>query len=299
MNAEHSWRKPKPALPCWRATRHRRPAGAAPPGLGWPQVAAQDFDNHLVFYQPARTTSSSSACCMPPATGGAAGPGGLSAPCQTPRPPSPCRRTRRPQRQRAAPAKEVDGWLIRLSPGKAKRSAASMRSRPAACRWTKCWRAASAALRPPACPSSCGSRPGANRRAWMSASRPRAGSPSTRPMCWCSTTSPDPRRLPSPPLDAQAYAATVGALRGSSAKAIAAHAERTANAPVPYQGFGLFDSAGGLLACGQIVREGSLVGLYDIASARPRQGHAERLCAAPCWPRPTPKARAGLPASRL
>ncbi|MEE8613719.1 MAG: GNAT family N-acetyltransferase, partial [Roseateles sp.] len=34
------------------------------------------------------------------------------------------------------------------------------------------------------------------------------------------------------------------------------------------------------LACGQMVVEGDLVGLYDIASALPRQGHGERLCRA-------------------
>ena len=62
--------------------------------------------------------------------------------------------------------------------------------------------------------------------------------------------------------------------------AIAAHAERIANAPVSYQGFALQDDAGRLLACGQMVVEGELVGLYDIASAVPRQGHGERLCRA-------------------
>ncbi|MDP0970973.1 GNAT family N-acetyltransferase, partial [Klebsiella pneumoniae] len=81
-------------------------------------------------------------------------------------------------------------------------------------------------------------------------------------------------------LDAPAYAALVGALRGSSDTAIAAHAERIANAPVSYQGFALQDDAGRLLACGQMVVEGDLVGLYDIASALPRQGHGERLCRA-------------------
>ena len=177
--------------------------------------------------------------------------------------------------------KEVDGWLIRLSPGKAKRSrcinALKAGSLPVDEVLARCQRSFEAASLPFIVRLTPWSQPpGLDEhlaaKGWKSFdaadvlvldhhARPSAGLPITL-------------------LDAQAYAATVGALRGSSAKAIAAHAERTANSTVPYQGFGLFDEAGGLLACGQIVLEGSLVGLYDIASARPRQGHAERLCRA-------------------
>ncbi|TXI17088.1 MAG: GNAT family N-acetyltransferase [Roseateles sp.] len=109
---------------------------------------------------------------------------------------------------------------------------------------------------------------------------------------WASTTSRPPCRAramanacaarcwPSPTPRAPAYAALVGALRGSTVTAIAAHAERIDSAPVRYQGFALRDEAGTLLACGQMVVAGGLVGLYDIASAVPRQGHGERLCRA-------------------
>lgn len=69
-------------------------------------------------------------------------------------------------------------------------------------------------------------------------------------------------------------------MRGSSDTAIAAHAERIANAPVSYQGFALNDADGRLLACGQMVVDRDIVGLYDIASAVERQGHGERLCRA-------------------
>ena len=72
----------------------------------------------------------------------------------------------------------------------------------------------------------------------------------------------------------------MGTLRGSSERAIAAHAERIANAPVTYQGFALNDATGALLACGQMVVDGDIVGLYDIASAVQRQSHADRLCRA-------------------
>ncbi len=91
---------------------------------------------------------------------------------------------------------------------------------------------------------------------------------------------PDAETAPLQALDATAYAATVGALRGSTPTAIAAHAERIANAPVAYQGFALNDASGRLLACGQMVVDGDLVGLYDIAAAVERQGHGERLCRA-------------------
>ncbi|PTT93097.1 hypothetical protein DBR42_00690, partial [Pelomonas sp. HMWF004] len=91
---------------------------------------------------------------------------------------------------------------------------------------------------------------------------------------------PEPAPAALQTLDATEYAALVGALRGSTVTAIAAHAERIASAPVPYQGFALNDTAGALLACGQMVVDGDIVGLYDIASAVPRQGHADRLCRA-------------------
>jgi ribosomal protein S18 acetylase RimI-like enzyme len=91
---------------------------------------------------------------------------------------------------------------------------------------------------------------------------------------------PEPAPVTLQALDAPAYAALVGALRGSSATAITAHAERIANAPVTYQGFALNDADGALLACGQMVVDGDIVGLYDIASAVPRRGHGDRLCRA-------------------
>ncbi|MBB4846050.1 ribosomal protein S18 acetylase RimI-like enzyme [Paucibacter oligotrophus] len=83
-------------------------------------------------------------------------------------------------------------------------------------------------------------------------------------------------------VDAARYAAAVGALRGSSERAIAAHAERLAASQVPYQGFFLQDAAGQLLACGQIAQEGAITGLYDVFTPPPYrgQGHGQNLCAA-------------------
>lgn len=75
------------------------------------------------------------------------------------------------------------------------------------------------------------------------------------------------------------YAEAVGAIRGSTAAARRAHAERLAASPVPYRGFTL-TRGGALVACGQYAQEGELAGLYDIATApeEQRRGHGEWLC---------------------
>jgi GNAT superfamily N-acetyltransferase len=83
------------------------------------------------------------------------------------------------------------------------------------------------------------------------------------------------------PLAAAAYADTVGRLRGTSDEGIAAHAERLAASHVPYQGFALLARDGRLCAVGQLAIEDGLAGLYDVFTpdAQRRQGHARRLCA--------------------
>lgn len=98
-----------------------------------------------------------------------------------------------------------------------------------------------------------------------------------------------PPELPSgwqlQPMDAAAFAALAGPLRGADGAAIQAHAERLRASPVPYQGFALIDERGQLLACGQLavdLKNRPLVGLYDIntpAALRGR-GLARTLCRA-------------------
>ncbi|MFN4116517.1 MAG: GNAT family N-acetyltransferase [Inhella sp.] len=82
-------------------------------------------------------------------------------------------------------------------------------------------------------------------------------------------------------LDTAGYAQLVGALRGSPAEQIAAHAERLRESLVPYQGYRLVRGST-LLACGQIAIEDGLVGLYDVFTpeAQRGRGHGERLCRA-------------------
>lgn len=76
-----------------------------------------------------------------------------------------------------------------------------------------------------------------------------------------------------------AFADAVGSLRGSSLAQRQAHAERMRAAPVPYAGL-LLKRDGELLACGQIAVEDDLVGIYDVYTAvgARRSGHAQRLC---------------------
>ncbi|MEO5732889.1 MAG: GNAT family N-acetyltransferase [Rubrivivax sp.] len=78
-----------------------------------------------------------------------------------------------------------------------------------------------------------------------------------------------------------AYAALIGGLRGSSAAQIAAHEERLQHAPVPAVRWALAQGAqGNAVACGQSQQEGDVVGLYDIhtlEAARGR-GYATLVC---------------------
>jgi len=88
--------------------------------------------------------------------------------------------------------------------------------------------------------------------------------------------------------EASTYAAAVGALRGSSPGEIAAHALRLRASPAPYTGWiwreaGAVPAAspGPVLACAQVARDGALAGLYDVFTAAPARGRglATALCA--------------------
>ncbi|SEK85658.1 Acetyltransferase (GNAT) family protein [Roseateles sp. YR242] len=85
-------------------------------------------------------------------------------------------------------------------------------------------------------------------------------------------------------LSPEVYAAQVGAMRGSSEEEIQGHAARLTSAPVPHQAFCLrdVDAARTPLAYGQIAVDGTIVGLFDILTPPQRRGrgYGRRLCIA-------------------
>jgi GNAT superfamily N-acetyltransferase len=73
------------------------------------------------------------------------------------------------------------------------------------------------------------------------------------------------------PAEAHDYAEVIGRLRGSTESQRRAHAERLSTSPVPYRGW-LLQRGGRTLACGQYAREGDLVGLYDVFTEPAERG---------------------------
>jgi len=178
--------------------------------------------------------------------------------------------------------KRVDGWLLRLSPGKAKRS--------------RCVNAIEAGTTP------LNELLARCRQAFADAGLPLIVrvTPFSQPselddqlaeLGWYSFDAADVMVRADLEIDSSApsiesveparYAEIVGALRGSSTREIQAHAERLQLAPKPYQGFVLMHD-GELAACGQVVIDGDIVGIFDVFTPSPMRGHghAERLCKA-------------------
>ena len=77
------------------------------------------------------------------------------------------------------------------------------------------------------------------------------------------------------------FAHAVGGLRGSALAQRQAHAQRLALSPVPFEAYVVKrDDDGRLLACGQFALENELAGLYDVFTAPEArgQGLAQALC---------------------
>lgn len=81
-------------------------------------------------------------------------------------------------------------------------------------------------------------------------------------------------------VDSNRFADAVGGLRGSPAAQRQAHAQRLAHSPVPCRGVVLQDGSGELLACALVAIEDPMAGLYDVFTAPQArsQGLARRLC---------------------
>lgn len=182
----------------------------------------------------------------------------------------------------------LDGWLVRFSPGRAKR--ARCVQPVAAGRLPIDDKLALAAqvydearlpmvvrVTPFALPRGLDAHLAA--RGWRSVD-------DTRVMVAALATRPRvealPRGLAFERLGLAAFAQGVGTLRGTPLAQREAHAERLEAAPVPFRPLAIRRKAdGALLACGQFAREADLVGLYDVLVAPEWRGRglARRLCA--------------------
>ncbi len=179
----------------------------------------------------------------------------------------------------------VDGWLVRFSPGKAKRArcvnAVAAGRLPLAEKFALCERVFVEAGLPLFVRITPFSEPRG-----LDAMLVRMGLhriDDTRVMVL-----PDMQRREAEPLPTgfnlqrvghEPFAQAVGSLRGSTLAQCQAHGERLANAPVPFAA-SVIKRDGQVVACGQIAIEGDLVGIYDVFTATPWRGHglARRLC---------------------
>lgn len=178
----------------------------------------------------------------------------------------------------------LDGWLLRLSPGKAKRArcinAVAEGRLPLAERLDL----AAAAYREAGLPMFVRITP-FTRPADLDAVLALGGYHAvddTRVMVapdGAARPVPVPAGLRLERLGAADFAEVVGLLRGSAPAQRLAHAERLALSPVPYEGWVLRRQAdGAVAACGQFAREADLVGLYDVFTAPAHRGHGLAHC---------------------
>ena len=74
------------------------------------------------------------------------------------------------------------------------------------------------------------------------------------------------------PTDHHQFAQAVGHLRGSPQAHRLAHAQRLIGSPVPYQGW-LVRKGADVVACAQVAMEADMVGVYDVFTAPSVRGH--------------------------
>lgn len=180
----------------------------------------------------------------------------------------------------------LDGWLVRLSPGKAKRArcinAVAAGRMPVARKLALCEPVYAQAELPLIVRITPFSEPSR-----LDATLDAMGLlhfDDTRVMVLDELSSIVPPDLPEgvtiQPIGLEPFAQRVGALRGSPLSQRLAHGQRLVQSPVPFRAFEMrFD--GEVVACGQYAQEAELVGLYDIFTAEAARGHgyASRLCA--------------------
>ncbi len=181
----------------------------------------------------------------------------------------------------------VDGWLLRLSPGKAKRARCIQAVAPGRAgidaKLALCLPMfAAAGLRPYVRITPFSQPPGLDRHL---ADLGMVRIDDTRVMVVAAL---DPFVAAAGEVDdgaieiaeTAAFADWIGRARGSSASERQAHAERIAHPAVPHQAVFLREATGKIAACGLLVAEGGVAGLYDVFTAETARGrgHAERVC---------------------
>ncbi|MBS0444900.1 MAG: GNAT family N-acetyltransferase [Proteobacteria bacterium] len=180
----------------------------------------------------------------------------------------------------------MDGWLLRFSPGKAKRArcinAVSDGRLPIGAKLALCEPVFSAAELPLIVRITPFSRP-LGLDAYLE-QRGMERIDDTRVMVCATLDGLPPARLPPgcrlERVGHHAFAQAVGQLRGSPLVQRQAHAERLEHAPVPFQGWIVKDEDAIVIACGQMALEAELVGVYDVYTAVSHRGRgiARGLC---------------------
>lgn len=176
----------------------------------------------------------------------------------------------------------LDGWLLRFSPGKAKRArcvnAIGAGRLPLAEKLTLCEQAYADAGLPMIIRVTPFSEPANLDAALDTAGLVRFDD--TRVMCLQrldAIAEPAPHTLRA--VSGDEYARSVGALRGTPADQVEAHTRRLQFSPIAYRGV-VHERDGRVVACGQFALDGTIVGLYDVFTAADerRQGMARALC---------------------
>lgn len=182
----------------------------------------------------------------------------------------------------------LDGWLVRFSPGKAKRArcvqpvasgrlALEHKLALAAQVFDEAKLPMVVRITPFALPRGLDAHLDALGWSVLDDTRVMVAALGERPRA-----EPLPRGLAFERMGLGAFAQAVGLLRGSSLSQREAHAERLEAAAVAFRPLAIRRKAdGALLACGQFAREAELVGLYDVFVSPDwrGQGLARRLCA--------------------
>lgn len=178
----------------------------------------------------------------------------------------------------------LDGWLVRFSPGKAKRArcvnAVADGRLPVAQRLAACEQVFEAAKLPLIVRITPFTLPVTLDAALEAQGLRRFDDTQVMTLADLTTIDePAHAGLSITPIGLDAFAERVGAFRSSPVIQRQAQAERLKNAPVPFFAFEL-RTEGEPVACGEFALEGDLVGLYDVFTAESARGRgfAGLLC---------------------